>query len=254
MEQFNHWIKVSQPGFSAHWQVHSVSLVTVMCRLCWCFTLDLTQDWRLNLDVCGHTLWVFDSLRLGIRNLLKIQRLQRWRFEPSETFKASELNTKISRRAAEWYIGTYLSSFGLLRWSLLRLAPALAHSDWLTQRVNRMPLKNGAFGIGICRKGKRNVVIQNRKPETTNRWNISFFLLYFKFLLYLQCSPEKWDASIHLDLLMCAVSSSLHNVSYDGTESHECTIYIKKVKKFCDWGWQLSKLSTLAFIRRLLNF
>lgn len=63
MEQFNHWMKVSQPGFFAHWQVHSVSLVTVLCRLCLCFTLDLTRDWRVNLDVCGHTLWVFDSLR-----------------------------------------------------------------------------------------------------------------------------------------------------------------------------------------------
>lgn len=37
------------------------------------FTLDSTLDWRLNLDVCGHTLWVFDNLLLGIRNLLRIQ-------------------------------------------------------------------------------------------------------------------------------------------------------------------------------------
>lgn len=168
-----------------------------------CF--DLTLDWRGNLDVCGHTCGCLTAYCLASEICSEFSRLQGWWFEPCETFKASELNKKISRRAPEWYIGTYPSSFCLLSWSLLRLAPALANSDWITPRVNHMPLKNGAFAIGICWKGKRkrNVVRWNLQPESRNL----FMNTSFSAFLYLKFLQEKWDGAVPLDLLMCAAHS-----------------------------------------------
>lgn len=97
------WIR-SQCGAFGNWKVYLVLLVNGVCSPCLWF--DLTIDWRVNLDVCGHTCGCLTAYCLASEICSEFSRLQGWWFEPCETFKASELNKKISRRAPEWYIGT----------------------------------------------------------------------------------------------------------------------------------------------------
>lgn len=161
-----------------------------MCAvtLCGCLTA-----YGLASEICGE-----------------FNRLQGWRFEPCETFKASELNKKISRRAAEWYIGTNPSSFCLLSRSLLNLAAALVNSEWTACPLVHLVLE-------FVEKERKDRCHTNPQPETYEpvHWNISSCLLCLQFVLYLRRSPEKWDGAVPLDLLTCPIflPFHLHNLS-----------------------------------------